>query len=417
MINFKKLPNTPGVYQFFDDKGTLLYVGKAISLKKRVASYFQNKNLGAKTNMLVAKIADIKFIKVFSEFEALLLEANLIRKNQPFFNSVAKDDKSPIYIRVTSDPVPLIHTIRKPKKNKADFTVGPFPSAKTTREVLRIIRRIFPYCHHKKPKKPCLYVHLGLCPFPYENKIAKQNYLQTIEKIKKILKGNGKALIRDLSRQMQAASKLQKYEQAQEIKNQIQKLEYVQTAYRTPREFLEQPTLVDDLALARLEDLKKVLGLKKTPRRIECYDVSNIGGKQATGSMVVFENGQSAKGEYRRFKIKFHKTPNDYQMIEQVIARRIKNDWKLPDLMIIDGGRGQLNSALRVVSTLKEDFKVISIAKRFEEIYTSDKILPTRLPKESLARQLVQALRDEAHRFAISYHRLLRSKQLIKKNN
>ena len=164
----KKLPQTPGIYQFTDKNGQIIYVGKAKSLRKRVASYFAGKNLGPKTNLLVTKITNIKIIKVFSEFEATLLEAQLIRDHQPFFNQQSKDDKSPIYIKITNDKIPLVQTTRLQKPQKGIFLKGPFPSSKTTRDILKITRRIFPYCHHKNPRKPCLFVHLGLCPYPYK---------------------------------------------------------------------------------------------------------------------------------------------------------------------------------------------------------------------------------------------------------
>ena len=224
-----KLPNSPGVYQFFDSDGVLLYVGKAISLKKRVTSYFRTKSLGPKTDLLVKKTVDLKFIKVFSEFEALLLEANLIKQNQPFFNSVSKDDKSPIYIKITNGQIPLIQTARRPKKIRGEYVAGPFPSAKTTKEVLNLIRRIFPYCHHKNPGKPCLFVHLNLCPFPYKDDQNKKKYLKTIEKIKKLLSGKSKSLLGELTREMQTLSRAQKYEEANEIKKQIGNIEYVGT--------------------------------------------------------------------------------------------------------------------------------------------------------------------------------------------
>lgn len=407
------LPDSPGIYLYFDNSGKLLYVGKSVSLKKRVSSYFQNKNLGPKTTLLVSKIKKIDYIKVFSEFEALLLEAQLIRQNQPFFNIDAKDDKSPIYIKITQNEIPLISTTRKEKPKRGVFLKGPFPSAKTTREILRMIRTIFPYCHHKNPKKPCLFVHLGLCPYPYQNDGVKKDYQKTIAQIKKLLSGKSHTLLRELTREMTKFSKIQKYEQANAEKARIQKLEYITTTYHKPQEFLERPTLVDDLTLKRLEDLKNVLDLSKLPKRIECYDISNISGTLATGSMVVATSGKIDKGGYRKFRIKFKHTPDDFEMIREVIARRIKNDWPQPDLMIIDGGRGQLNAALTIINRYKYQTKVISLAKRLEEIYTPDKDLPIRLPKESPARQLAQTLRDEAHRFAITYHRLLRSKNLL----
>src|SRR3989344_9107552 len=180
----KQLPNSPGIYQFYDDKGELIYVGKSVSLKKRVASYFTTKNLGPKTNMLVEKIKSVKTIKVFADFEALLLESELIRTHKPFFNIIAKDDKSPIYIKITNDAIPLITLSRKLPPKKGVFIKGPFPSTKVTKEILKMTRRIFPYCQHKNPQKPCLFVHLGLCPYPKQSEDAKELYKGTIKKIK-----------------------------------------------------------------------------------------------------------------------------------------------------------------------------------------------------------------------------------------
>lgn len=423
----KKIPNSPGIYLFYDGNHNLIYVGKSISIRKRVASYFrvsrENKlsyftktSLGPKTDLMVQKIAKVASIKVFSEFEALLLEAELIRKNQPFFNSIAKDDKSPIYIKITNETIPLISLVRKKNlyANKSNV-FGPFPSAKTAREILKIIRKIFPYCHHKNPKKPCLYVHLGLCPYPYQSEESQRSYIKTTAKIKKLLSGQIKALMLQLTREMKKYSKAQLYEEAGLVKKQIEKLQYLTTTYHAPTEFLEQPTLVDDLTIGRLKDLQSILNLPKAPKRIECYDISNLGGNLAVGSMVVFTNGAPDKSQYRKFKIKFTTKPNDYEMIKEVLARRLKNSWAIPDLIIIDGGREQLNAARSITSKYKFATFIASLAKRFEQIYTQDRVLPISLPKESPGRQLAQQIRDEAHRFAITYHRLLRSKQLLRK--
>lgn len=407
------LPKSPGIYKFYDKDNNLIYVGKSISIKDRVFSYFTGKNPGPKTSLMLKKIANIEYIKAFCELEALLLEAELIKKNQPFFNSTAKDDKSPLYIKITKDKIPQVTIARRQKNAKKAFVKGPFPSAKTTKEVLRIIRRIFPYCHHKNPKKPCLYVHLGLCPYPYKSEESRLFYLKNIENIKKLLSGKNQSLMRELKLEMSKAAKQMRFEEANIKKKQIAKLQYIQTPYRSPQEFLENPALVDDFILARLKDLKDTLGLKKTSKRIECYDISNISRKLAAGSMAVFENGQSAKSQYRRFKIKFTNTPNDYQMLKEVLTRRFKNNWPKPDLIIIDGGRGQLNIAQTVLSEYNLQIPLISLAKRHEEIYTPQKSNPISLSYRSPARQLVQAIRDEAHRFAVSYHRLLRSKDLF----
>lgn len=409
------LPQEPGIYKFFDEDSNLIYVGKSVSIKKRVASYFSKSDLGPKTNQLVQKIRHIKHIKVTSEFEALLLEADLIRENKPFYNIEAKDDKSPIYIKVTSGSVPLIELERgKNLKKTRDFVKGPFPNVMTTKRILRSIRRIFPYCHHKNPKKPCLYVHLGLCPYPYGGESEKLEYKKTVQKIKNLLSGKGSQLVRELKTEMTNLAKVEKFEEANSIKKQLSEIEYLTTTYRTPREYLEQPTLVDDLALGRLKDLRSKLNLEKVPKRIECYDISNISGKYATGSMVVFIAGRPEKGEYRRFKIKFKNTPDDFEMIRETISRRFKNTWPLADLMIIDGGKGQLSSAVEMARKYDKTVQIISLAKKLEEIYLPEQPQPIRLPKESPARQLVQALRDEAHRFAITYHRLLRSKAFVK---
>lgn len=410
------IPSSAGIYQFFDKNKKIIYIGKAKDLKKRISSYFKDKNLGPKTNLMVSKISDIKIIKVFSEFEALLLEAELIKKYQPFYNIQAKDDKSPLYIKISDSQVPLISTTRNEKPKRGVFLKGPFPSAKTPKEILKTVRRIFKYCHHKNPKRPCLYVHLGLCPYPYQSKQAEQEYVKNITRIKKLLKGKTKQLIRELKKEMHLLSKDQKYEKAGEIKREIEKLQFLVTTYRTPREFLEKQTLVDDLALSKLKYLRNILELKTVPKRIECYDISNISGMFATGSMVAFENGVSARNQYRRFKIKVGNKPNDYQMLAEVLTRRFKNNWKYPDLIIIDGGRGQLNTSLNVISKLSLNIPVIAIAKKFEKIYTSDRIFPISLAKENPARQLVEEIRDESHRFAITYHRLLRSKNLLEEN-
>ncbi|OGD83035.1 hypothetical protein A3A54_00445 [Candidatus Curtissbacteria bacterium RIFCSPLOWO2_01_FULL_39_62] len=409
----KKIPDEPGIYKFLNDQGKIIYIGKAKSLKKRVSSYFTKKKLGPKTDLMVSQISDIKFTKVFSQFESLLLEAEEIKSAQPFFNIEAKDDKSPLYIKISADKFPLISTVRNEKPKHGVFLKGPFSGAGTAKDILKMVRKIFPYCHHKNPKKPCLFVHLNLCPYPYSSTQAKEEYIQNISKIKKLFKGESKQLIRDLRKEMNAFSKLQKFEQAQQIKKKIEKLEFLATTYHAPKEFLETPTLVDDLTLQKLKKLQEVLELKNLPKRIECYDISNIQGKYPTGSMVVFKNGKPAKDQYRKFKIKFTEKPNDYEMLREVLTRRLHNDWPKPDLVIIDGGRGQLNVALHKVAQEKLFAEVISIAKRLEEIYTPQKPLPISLPKENAARQLVEEIRNEAHRFAITYHRLLRSKIFI----
>lgn len=411
------LPRSPGIYQFCDGKDRLLYVGKSVDIKKRVSSYFANKNLGPKTNLLVSQIRKIKHLKVFSEFEALLLESELIKQRQPFFNIQAKDDKSPIYIKIAPAEIPLVSLSRKENPQKAVFLKGPFQSTKIAKGILKTIRRIFPYCHHKNPKRPCLFVHLGLCPYPYGSNKVQQKYLKTIKKIKKLLSGNTKNLVKQLTSEMSSLAVKRRFEEANLLKKQIEKIQALTTTYHSPNEFLDQPTLVDDLSAQRLIHLKKLLNLPKIPRRIECFDISNISGQLATGAMSVFVNGQKAKDQYRRFKIKFTDTPNDYRMLKEVLTRRFKNNWANPDLIIIDGGKGQLTVALSVFKKNKLKIPIISLAKKLEQIYHPASPNPISVPKENPGRQLAQEARDEAHRFAITYHRLLRSKQLLHQRN
>src|SRR3990167_1073810 len=262
------------------------------------------------------------------------------------------------------------------------------------------------------PKKPCLYVHLGLCPYPYLSEDNQKIYKDNIKNIKKLLNGKISTLRQHLTVKMKSYSNMHKYEKANEIKSQINKIELLLNEYHIPNDFLDQPTLVDDLTYFRLKDLKKVCGLKNIPKRMECYDISNILGKDAAGSMVVFENGTPAKHLYRKFKIKFN-SQDDYQMIKEVISRRIKNKWPLADLIIIDGGRGQLNSAISALDKSSLSIPVISLAKKYEEIYVPNRISPILLPQDRPARQILESIRNEAHRFALSYHRLLRSKILL----
>lgn len=408
-----KLPLSPGVYIFRDKDENIIYVGKSVLVRNRVSSYFKTKNLGLKTQLMVSKISRIDIIKVFSEFEALLLEAQLIKKYKPFFNIQAKDDKSPLYIKISNDQIPIISTTRKPKNQEKAFVKGPFPSTKTTRETLRIVRKIFPYCHHSNPKKPCLYVHLNLCPYPHADEESKNAYIGSVNKIKELLRGKNQPLLKILNSEMANFSNNQEYEKAQTTRNQIEKLQYVLNTYHNPQEFMAQPTLVDDQAFKKLENLKNILKLKKAPKRIECYDISNIMGHFATGSMVVFTQGLPDKSEYRKFKIKFIQKPNDYEMLKQVLLRRFRNKWPKPNLIIVDGGKGQLNIAYSIINRFKLKIPIIAIAKRHEEIYTTQNYTPVSLPKENLARQIVQAARDEAHRFALNYHKLLRSKKFL----
>jgi excinuclease ABC subunit C len=414
-IRVEKLPPRPGVYLFKDRGGKTIYVGKSVNLKSRVKSYLQPENqLGPKTTSMVKEIRKIDYISVDSEIEALLLEASLIKKYQPKYNVIWKDDKSPLYIKITvGDKIPIITTARREGETRGILLFGPFPRSSVAREVLKTLRRIFPYCQHKKTQKSCLWIHLGLCPDPYRGDL--KGYRKNIKNIVMILRGQSKKVIRKLEKEMKILSKHEVFENAAKIKKQIENIQYLTQTYHGPEEYLEKPNLYQDLIEQRLRDLARVVKLKKIPRRIEAIDISNMMGKEASGSLIVFQDGERDRSQYRRFKIKNKKTPDDVAMIKEVLSRRLKNKWPLPDLFVIDGGLGQLNAALTILGVFGLKIPTITLAKREEEIYVPSSKKTLQLKKDSLALQLIQEIRDEAHRFALSYHRKLREKAFLTK--
>jgi len=414
-IQVEKFPPKPGVYLFIDKGGKIIYVGKSVNLKNRVKSYFQKDgHLGSKTSLMIKETSKIKYIQVDSEIEALLLEASLIKKHQPKYNVVWKDDKSPLYIKITKgDKIPLITTTRREKEDQGVLLFGPFPRASVARNVLRTIRRIFPYCQHRRIQKSCLWVHLGLCPDPYRGNLG--DYRKNIRNIISFLKGQSGKVIERLEKEMNILSKQEDFENAAKIKKQIEDIKYLIQTYHGSEEYLERPTLYQDLIEQRLKDLTKILKLEKIPKKIEAIDISNIAGKEASGSLIVFKDGESDKSSYRRFKIRSKKTPDDIAMIKEVLRRRLKNKWPLPDLFVIDGGLGQLNAAITVLNEFGLKIPTVALAKRREEIYIPNNKQVLRLRKDSPALQLIQEIRDEAHRFALAYHRKLRERIFLTK--
>jgi len=241
------LPEKPGIYQFINKFEKVIYVGKANNLKNRVSSYFHLKNLGPKTKKMIQNAYDLKWIVVASEIEALLLEARLIKELKPKYNSILKDDKSHLYIKITNNEVPQVITARREKPSKSIQLFGPFPSSRTVRNVLVTLRRIFPYCTHKRRPKSCLYVHLGLCPDPYKSRETRKTYRKNITKIITLLKGKRKSLIRNLIREMEKLAKLEKYEEAAKIKKQIDDINYITQPITSPGAYLEKPDLAEDI--------------------------------------------------------------------------------------------------------------------------------------------------------------------------
>lgn len=391
------MPESPGVYKFLKNS-RIIYVGKAINLKKRLESYF-SLDLTPKTRNMVKEATAIVFIKVTSELEALLLEARLIKIAQPKYNIIAKDDKHALYIKISQDKFPII----KPVRQNGDF--GPFPSTSKVYSVLRTLRHIFPYADHKPAKKACLYSQLGLChpcPNTIKTTAEKKIYLKNIANIRKILNGDIGKVIKNLEKEMNMLSRTENYEKAVIIRNQVESLKYITQKPISENMFLKNPNLSEDITKQEQKSLQNILKIK-TLNRIECYDISHISGYLATASMVTFVNGEPEKSLYRKFRIKNSKN-NDVGVMSEIAERRANNiqKWGLPDLILVDGGEPQANSFRKIFD--KYQIPVVAITKGRE---SAD--FPNRQ-----ALNLVTRIRDESHRFAKIYHRLLFKKNLIR---
>ncbi len=410
-INLKekiaKLPDAPGVYIYKDAEGKIIYIGKAKSLKKRVSSYF-TRFLSAKTQALVAKIADLEYILTPSETKAELLESVLIKSKQPHYNVISKDDKSFPLLRITNEDFPIVAVCRRKiaKPGDKSFYYGPFTDSVSLRQALKVTRRIFGFRSCKTlPDKPCLYFRLKLCPGPCANKISRQQYQALIKEIKLFLGSKYEELINLLTEKMKNYAMERNFEEAAKIRDQISAL----SVFRQSRQEF----------FGGLEHLQDILKLKNLPQRIEGFDIANLSGKEATGAMVSFWQGKSDKNNYRRFRVKLEKIIDDYAMLREIVFRRYRRlkqeNRALPDLILIDGGKGHLAAALGVLRELGLDIPLISIAKEFEHIYAVGKTQPIKLKEGSPALNLIRRVRDEAHRFAQAYHHLLRRKKIIGK--
>ncbi|HSX39609.1 MAG TPA: excinuclease ABC subunit UvrC [Candidatus Saccharimonadales bacterium] len=429
------LPKVPGVYIYHDSAGTVIYVGKAKSLRNRVKSYFIKDNLEmwSKTQALVENIADLEYVEVLSELEALILEAELIKKYLPKYNIVLKDDKSYLYIVIRNEKVelnktltaiPKIMTARKSDILESDIIFGPFPEATTTKFIVRSIRKIFAFrdCsiskfnRYSKLGKPCLYGYIGLCQAPCVGNVSVEKYRRDIKNIQHLLEGQSSSLLNTLRREMEDASKNQQYEKAAEYRDIVRKFDYIRQQTQKTSDYIENPYLVEDIISKSLDELvKNIPELKELPRRIECYDISNISGKEAVGSMVVATDGRIDKHEYRKFRIKLKAEPDDFGMLREVLTRRLTHEgWPMPDLLVIDGGKGQVSAIKEVLDKLGLEIPLIGLAKRFETIvyYNGSEFVEVNLEKDNEGLKLLQRLRDEAHRFAQKYHHQLRLKKL-----
>lgn len=402
-----------------------MYVGKAKNLKERVSSYFTNQgHLGEKTRILLSKTEKVKATVVQSEIESLLLEANYIKKYRPFYNIRLTDGKAYPLIRITiKDKYPKVLISRR-MDDAASLYFGPYPNTKAMRLVLRTIRRIFPFqsvVNH--PKKPCLYYHLGLCPCPnvFACEELEKTYRKNINQISKFLNGKINKVLGDLKEEREMLSQNENFEKARNIQKKIESIELILNPIFKPFEYETNPNLTLDLRIKELKTLKEELSKNEVfvavLKRIEGYDVSNIQGSFAAGVMVVFLNGEKDPPSYRRFRIKNQNQKgrqNDFAMMEEIITRRLKHkEWQFPDLIVVDGGKGQVGSAVKALKKYNLVIPVIGLAKRQELIITSN-FKEVRLTKRSAALMFLMRIRDEAHRFAISYHRKLRSKSTLR---
>lgn len=541
------LPAKPGVYLFSDKTQKILYVGKAKILRNRIRSYFQKANhTDPRIQIMVNKIADLEYIITDSPVEALILEANLIKKHKPRYNINLKDDKSYPYIRITSEDFPQIYATRKVVRDGSVY-FGPYTNVKEMRHALNTIKKIFtirsckfdlnPSVVEKKKVQLCLDYYIKKCKGPCQGLQDKNNYSLMIENVKKFLRGNTNDIIKELNSEMNDYAKKQEFEEAARIRDRIEILQkyensqkvvmkdgeardifavvaedddacavifkiregkiigrvhfyskgvlakksdeiiesfinqyynntdeipheiYLQmhiAEIKTIEEWLSGRTgenvktivpkqgekkkllnlceknakyLLEELKLQKqknkeniayvIKSLQRDLKLSSPPKRIECFDISNIQGTDPVASMVCFVNGKPQKSEYRHYKIKNKNSPDDFAMIREVIFRRYsrlqRENISLPDLIVVDGGKGQLSSALSVLSRLKiKDQPIIGLAKRLEEIFIPNNSDAQMLPKTSSSLKLLQQIRDEAHRFAITFHRNRRKKRTLK---
>ncbi len=535
-LQISTLPDSPGVYQYYDKDGKLLYVGKAKNLKKRVSSYFNKQQDNGKTRILVKKIETIKHIVVKTETDALLLENNLIKKYQPRYNVMLKDDKSYPWICIKNERFPRVFSTRRMVKDGSEY-FGPYTSMKTVHTLLDLIKGLYSLrtCNYDLSEekiraekyKVCLEYHLGNCAGPCEGLYSEQEYHENIEAIRNIVKGNFKDSLHKFKSQMKELAADLKFEQAQRIKEKIDILEnyqskstvvnpkinnvdvfsiisdesygyvnFLQLSHgaiirshtleikkkldETDEELLQLaiveirqrfnslskeiyapfevelgeeikvhvPKLGDKKAILDLSErnakyyrmerfkqakivdpdrhekrimaqMKKDLRLSEEPRHIECFDNSNIQGTNPVAACVVFKDGKPSKKDYRKFNIKTVEGPDDFASMEEVVYRRYKRlleeEQPLPQLIIIDGGKGQLSSALKSLDKLELRGKIaiIGIAKRLEELFYPNDPIPLYLDKKSETLKIIQQLRNEAHRFGITFHRSKRSKQAL----
>ena len=412
----KALPSAPGVYFHKNSKGEIIYIGKAAVLKNRVRQYFQNTKKDPKTEALVKEIADTDWIVVDTEMDALFLESEMIKRYKPKWNILLRDDKTVSYVRIDlKSPIPYVSITRQPLDDRATY-VGPFYAKSTLAYALRVLRKVFPYYDKPYDGKKTLNTDLGLTPGIEVMKSTPAEYKRNLRKLIRYLEGGREKLLKELEKQMKEAAESGQYELAAEARNQLFGLkELKRKIIFSDKEFMN---ISSDQSL---HDLQKLLNLKTPPRRIEGYDVSHQSGTNAVASMVVFTNGVSDRAEYRKFKIKKQQN-NDTANLREILERRLKHpEWPLPDLIILDGSKGQI-SAVRDLLT-PHHIPVIGRDKSGDHSKSAEVkiVYPIKdgyktvaLPSSSHIAKLVARIDEESHRFAITYHHLLKRKTLLK---
>ncbi|MCB4790715.1 MAG: excinuclease ABC subunit UvrC [Elusimicrobia bacterium] len=422
-MKLKDIPGAPGVYLMRDAGAKIIYVGKASNLKKRVASYFKKDNT-TKISIMMTFLRHIDFILASSESEALIIENYLIKQYQPYFNTMWKDDKSYPYLKLTTkEDFPRLVLTRN-KTDDGNEYFGPYPHVMEIKKLISWFYRFFK-CRPCKldisagslpdmnKVKSCIYLQSNKCPGPCVGKITFKDYRKKINEIKTFLKGRYGMLLSKWEKEMKLASKSLDYEQASEIRDRIKAIKLINEKV-TIREIKPQDMSLSLKVTDVLKELKDVLGLKKWPITIEAFDISNISGTNSVGSLVRFHNAKPDKQNYRKFKIKSVTGANDTGMIKEVVYRRyhrLKAENRgFPDLILIDGGKGQLSSAIKSLEKLNLKIPVIALAKKEEELFLPNRDEPVKLDRSSKPLLLLQEIRDEAHRFAVSYHKLLREK-------
>jgi excinuclease ABC subunit C len=422
----KQFPTTPGVYLMKDEAGTVLYVGKAKNLRSRASHYFTRAAADdPRTADLVQLIADVDYIQAGSEVDALLLEARLVKDIQPRFNVDLKDDKTFPYLQIrVREEFPRVEFTRKPRRRGVKL-YGPFTSARSLRQAIGVLQRIFQFrtCNldidSQDPRwrwfRPCLLHSIRQCTAPCALRVSREDYRKQIRSLRMVLEGKRDRLIREMEREMEQASTQLQFEKAARIRDDITALKKLSERGEVDRD--PQPSIFPIDPKKGLAGLRKVLGLDQTPRTIEGIDIAHLGGQDTVASLVSFIDGLPFKPGYRRFKIRSVEGVDDFASIREVVTRRFKRlseqDEVFPDVLLIDGGKGQLNAAVEAFGVLGIESPILlSLAKREEEIYRPGDAEPLRLSRHSAALRLLQYVRDEVHRFAQHYHKVLRRKRI-----